>query len=1074
MPTAITQRDFERLLNLANVGIQGGHFGSAVAGWKKQNVFVAQCERLSMKARWWGLLRKLDIDFDPRKFDDDDNKSETDLDSSRTESRYIASLLAGLVKNASIQLRDVDLARDLVVHFAKSFRLDTHLALQRHIEYLLSGTMIEYQKSENTFMPVNRIDARMDLPLCETAARASLGLIDSAMKRASILRQCLVALEHTEDCDTDYERHSIVLSLYHTDLVIVVARDQSLGNPDVAPLEEELEMVERRRDALSILISFFHGKYEKCRPKYPHFFARLPVLFKFECGSGNSMRCGVLGITESKSSDVFDPLEPLALFLSKCSDVTTSTAIAPLCIPLGLPHGYIHARGLLARFSSAAENKCTLPSLLNDVMPVLSKIKSPKDQAILAEHCALQYDDNDEQKLVCLDKAIEFAMQSSNEIEVRLRRFPSDDLLLDEFNALEAVRRLTTSKSVLSDKCHVMEILKSNKIESDQFRTVKVMIDDLTEKLNQQFWTSSDTSPDRFVELLLTESSQLAAEACMDDKNSFSIGHFRYLASVVHKTCREISEQYSHIHTGHTAKRLSRRWLVYGDTVSQTAELGNFAFSESTSMTWKDPGLSIVAEDETVNFVMDLNAAAMECNGWTVGSIPQESSQRDAQLNKEEEPSGLMIGGSDREASDRALARASLRIAFLMSFADEYYSNPQRVDATNVDQENMKSSSNVQSKRQFQKRSRVGLLSRISVHEAKEDNMVLDHAKELLSIVFAESAGSGRSASDISVSFLGTCEGVEGDTRNTVTFAMRHRALRTAAILCPQYALEKVIRDEGYLVSSMNEVCSLSQCSFASFVAKEIEEMRLPLPHSDLTMLSAMDFHSFARALWRHHRGGDSKGVQGRLLSLLLEMSTREKEKVDKDFCTCLMDEMTRLKLPRTILHACETFVERLKDESDHILSASVLSSLAMSAKTILSEFQVGLAATDSTVAINGLPTLQRLGNVAEKIADIEGGQVHIIQFCSVLMDLLPHCPRGDTSSAVAILVLGVVLRIKEETSRVPFLERLACSEEGKLAFQQRFPKHNCVSASTAVTGGVLFKFQQLEGHGVEGMDVLM
>lgn len=1057
------------------MGIQGGHIGSTLARWKKQDVFVAQCERLSMKARWWGLLRKLEIDFDPRKFDDDDNKSEIELDALRTECRYIVSLLTGLVKNASIYLRDVDLSRDLVVHFAKSFRLDTHLAIQKHIEYLLSGVMTECQESENTIVSAKRIDARMDLILCETAARASLGLIDSAMRRVAILRQCLVALEQTEDCNTDYERHSIVLTLYHTNLVFVLTRDRSLGNPDVASFEKELEMVERRRDALSILISFFHGKYDKCRPKYPHFFERLPVPFKSKHRSGISMQCGVLGITDSKSSDTFDPLAPLGVFLSESSDVSTLTAIAPLCIPLGLPHGYIHARGLLARFLSAADSKCTLPSLLSDVLPVLSKLKSPNDQAILAEYCALQYEDSDQQKLDCLDKAIEFAMQSSNEIEVRLRRFPSEDLLLDEFNALEAVRRLTTSKSVLSDKCHVMEILKANKIESEHFRSVKVMIDDLTAKLNQQFWTSSDTSPDRFVELLLSESSQLAAEACMDDKNSFSIGHFRYLASVVHKTCREISEQYSHVHAGQIAKRLSRRWLVYGDTLSQTAELNNFTFSEPTSMTWKDPGLSTVAEDDTVNFVMDLNAAATECNSWTGGSIPQESSQRDTQLNKEEEPSGLMVGGSDREVSDRASSRSSLRIAFLMSFADEYYSNPQHDVSTNVDQENMNSSANVQSKGLYQKRSLGGLLSRISVHESKEDNMVLNHAKELLSIVFAESAGSGRFASDIPASFLGTSECLEVDTRNTITFAMRHRALRTAAILCPQYALEKIIRDEGYLTSPINEMCSLRQCSFASFVAKEIEEMRLPLPHSDLAMLSAMDFNSFARALWRHHRGVDSKGVQGRLLSLLFEMSTREKEKVDKEFCSCLMDEMARLKLPRTILHACETFVERVKDGSDCILSASVLSSLAISAKTILSEFEVGIAATDSTVAIvNCLPTLQQLGNIAEKMFDVEGGQVHIIQFCSLLMDLLPHCPTSETSSAVAVVVLGVVLRIKDETIRGPFLVRLACSDVGKLALQQRFPRHKYKSEIEAVANGVLFKFQQLEEHSLEGIHVLL
>ena len=71
--------------------------------------------------------------------------------------------------------------------------------------------------------------------------------------------------------------------------------------------------------------------------------------------------------------------------------------------------------------------------LKTDVLPTLrSKLKSPNDQAILAEYCALQYDDEDEQKLVCLDNAIEFAMHASSEIEAKLRRNPSDNSLLEE------------------------------------------------------------------------------------------------------------------------------------------------------------------------------------------------------------------------------------------------------------------------------------------------------------------------------------------------------------------------------------------------------------------------------------------------------------------------------------------------------------------------------------------------------------------------------------------------------------------------------------------------------------------
>ena len=185
------------------------------------------------------------------------------------------------------------------------------------------------------------------------------------------------------------------------------------------------------------------------------------------------------------SSDNFDPLGP-SLYSSSKTLISVCTAFAPFCVPLGLPQGYTHARDLLARFSKARAKRCTAPSFDNDVLPTLRKLKSPNNQAILAEYCTLQCDGVDEQKLICLDNAIEFAMQASSEIEAKLSRNPSDDFLLEEQMATSTVKRLTTSKSILSDKCHVIDILRSNRIDSDQYRTVKSNIDDLTSRLNLQ------------------------------------------------------------------------------------------------------------------------------------------------------------------------------------------------------------------------------------------------------------------------------------------------------------------------------------------------------------------------------------------------------------------------------------------------------------------------------------------------------------------------------------------------------------------------------------------------------------
>jgi len=1057
LPTAITQCDFARVITLANVGIQGGCKGIALSGWKKQTIFIKQCHHLSSKATWWRVLRKFEVDFDPRKFDYIDHKSETETDSLRTESTYIASLLPGIVRNATSRLRNVDLARDLALNFANSFGLGAHLAAQKHIEFLLTCPPNEAQRSRSVHISESLVDLRRDLSLCDRAVQDSLKLIGSAMKRAAILRRCLVTLEQTEDCDTDYERHSLILSLYHADLVVVVAQDPTIRNLDAAPFEEELEVVERRRDALSILMSFFHGKYDTCRPRYPKLFSDLPVPFKMERTTDNRQRCGVLGNINDGESDLFDPLSPLMPFLSQNSDTSTCTAIAPLCIPLGLPQGYIHVRGLVARFSSARMSKCTAPNFENDVLPVLCKLKSPNDKAILAEYCAMQYKDEDSQKLVCLDKAIECAMQASSELEARLRRYPSENLHIEEQKALTTVKRLTTCKSMLSDKCHVLEILRSNKIDSDQFRTVKSMIDDLTLQLNDHFWSSNDTSPDRFVELLLSESSILAAEACLDEHNSFSIGHFRYLASVVHKTCREISEQYSHIHAGQIARILSRRWLVHGDMLSKTAEISRSSLSESPKTTCKEWKRPLLEDDDTVNFVLDLNVMTNHSNCWTAENSSREKTQREHQVNKEEEPSGLAVGGSDREMSERATSRASLRIAFVMSFAEEYHSKSNHIWVLE-DQENSGNTSNLRPVEPHQRKTRGGLLSRIAVHGSKQDCVVMDHAKELLSVVFAKSGGTCGGTIDVSISVPSANNDGDSDTRKTVTFAMRHRALRTAAILCPQDALEKVIRDEGYLSPSTPDACSLRECCFGSFVAKEIEEMGLPLPHSDLAMLSAMDFHSFARTLWRHHRNGYSKGAKGRLLSLLLEMSTRESRKVDSDFVACILDDMARLKLPRTILDGCQTLVERSHHRLESLPLVSILSALEISVKMITSEFREGLLANDLTVFYGGLPTLQRLGRIAEKIADIDDGQIHICQFCHVFADLFSMCPPGEPASVVATVILGAVLQIKDNETRRLLLLKISSREDGKMTLRQRFPvlvdkRTDCILAGSISAG---------------------
>jgi hypothetical protein len=75
LPTAISTRDFGRVLTLASIGKTAGSGemlvstnGKALHHWKRQSKFVSQCEELALRAKWWNVLQKHNVKFDPRRF----------------------------------------------------------------------------------------------------------------------------------------------------------------------------------------------------------------------------------------------------------------------------------------------------------------------------------------------------------------------------------------------------------------------------------------------------------------------------------------------------------------------------------------------------------------------------------------------------------------------------------------------------------------------------------------------------------------------------------------------------------------------------------------------------------------------------------------------------------------------------------------------------------------------------------------------------------------------------------------------------------------------------------------------
>ena len=66
-----------------------------------------------------------------------------------------------------------------------------------------------------------------------------------------------------------------------------------------------------------------------------------------------------------------------------------------------------------------------------------------------------------------------------------------------------------------------------------------------------------------------------------------------------------------------------------------------------------------------------------------------------------------------------------------------------------------------------------------------------------LSILFTKTGGSSRGVTINSFSFRGASEDADNDSRKTVTFGMRHRALRTAAIYVHKKRSKRLSAEEA-------------------------------------------------------------------------------------------------------------------------------------------------------------------------------------------------------------------------------------------------------------------------------------
>ena len=459
IPVAIKSHNFARLLTLANIGVVASTagderrgFSSLQCGWKNQHKFSEQCISLALKAKWWGILKMNNINFDSQMFDCNASTNGNDHDFFDTELSYRCSLIATLIHNLSQSFMSSDVLRFCEM-YADAFGIRSESVHHFYVRWVLAPPTPTKKKINGSLTSKVSSDIRTDLRKCLRFAEFSLQMIDQLDERIALLRKCLEALDKSESSASDYERYNIILKLYQTVLVTAIDQDNDTTVLTRSSLALELEAVDRRRDVLDILISVFSGHSSLQRPTFSMF-----CLSLHDNNRKTSVSLSdILGSAATPGS--VDPLQALDLVFDGSNDSSIVAALAPMCNPLGIPSGYIHIRYLMARFKKSRSMGSDLPSFDNDVLPTFSRIKSAADKAKLAEWCSLQYEYSHESKLKCLDLALQSTIQVSNECEHRLTFIPGDQKLKElADNSLETVKLMAGLKSVYSDRAQIKSV----------------------------------------------------------------------------------------------------------------------------------------------------------------------------------------------------------------------------------------------------------------------------------------------------------------------------------------------------------------------------------------------------------------------------------------------------------------------------------------------------------------------------------------------------------------------------------------------------------------------------------------
>jgi hypothetical protein len=935
---------------------------------------------LCKNSEWWDVLQDYGVGFEAREFEDEGKVGE-----------YATSLVLPLITNAATRLALGD-ALSLAQKFCASFEIPDGVAPQKCVEYIL-------KQSTPAQLVINT-----------NVLNAALVLLPSTAARLSTLRRCVIDLESSSKNGTAYHLHTAALEYYRRELGELLRecceddeptlnriREDDPREKKKQSVREEIERVDRRREALAILTTFAAKQSADTKlPNYNKLFLKFPTPFG-STGRGVVRRAGVL-LNLRREAGLFDPLDSLREFLGESTmEDLSSTVLIPLCHSLGLPGGFIPARMMQETFLRLGS---TPPSFDASVKPVLAKLPA-FDAGVLGEWCALKYFEAGRRgkfakmRLQCLEESYRHSLEASKLLEDE-ESLPAgvvgggggEDSTISFGNsdgerskqarqALEMVRRIGKDLSALKNELKMREILEgggSGNADSDSARPVvdhalRFIVDDILRASaagrggdgedDEEDATMrggggenvSNVEVESLVEKLLSEGAERAAKAY--EKGSFKIEDLRDAAWRVHSAAGALAEVHTEVNIERTCRRLARALLEAGKRDAEGREKTETEkeklFAPSSSGGGIPMSMNSIGEDdeeeEEEEEEEDGEEGEDEFEG--VGAKNEDSFSLDLKSlaltkahksRKDEEQEEKKVDSSILKRTPFSKDDlAAVQIAFLLSYSFSFFGGSGGDDANCSLNASLGRNGSNSSFGGGVNGSRDGIVG-AGVPGAISDP-VSKHSRDLIGAVFSaqsktastavaaartvlgersenvEEVGGEEADDDEAQSDGNIADGLENNTHGNGSgkrrapfvgnsFAAKYRALRAAMLLAPREAIVAILPEFA-------AGCDLDKLIFASFCAKEMEAMHLPLPCASLVELGGMDLSNLAGALWKDHALDVGKGEKKEAFhSLLIRMSI-ENGVGDLGLLKTVVESVVKqaAEFPKVLVMCCELLV---------------------------------------------------------------------------------------------------------------------------------------------------------------------